>query len=134
MSGRRLVSLVALLLMAPAPGSAQELQSFQDLALRVNLDDQLRVDDRSGSEPTGRLTRLTADELTLQTAAGEKRFTREAVRQVVATHCAWPCSLGPVHGSLIHKTTVVYPEKPTRTVVVPAVSRDLVGVRVSRRW
>jgi hypothetical protein len=55
---------------------------LEDLALRVNLDDQLRVDDRSGGGTTGRLTRLTADEITLQTAAGEKHFTRETVRHV----------------------------------------------------
>lgn len=55
---------------------------LEDLALRVNLNDQLRVDDRSGVGTTGRLTRLTADEITLQTAAGEKHFTRESVRQV----------------------------------------------------
>ncbi|HLE77243.1 MAG TPA: hypothetical protein VJA65_02405, partial [bacterium] len=55
---------------------------LEDLALRVNLNDQLRVDDRSGVGTTGRLTRLTADEITLQTAAGEKHFTRETVRQV----------------------------------------------------
>jgi hypothetical protein len=55
---------------------------LEDLALRVNLNDQLRVDDRSGTGTTGRLTHLTADEITLQTAAGEKHFTRETVRQI----------------------------------------------------
>ena len=55
---------------------------LEDLALRVNLNDQLRVEDQSGVRTTGRLTRLAADEITLQTAAGEKHFTRETVRQV----------------------------------------------------
>ena len=55
---------------------------LEDLALRVNLDDQLRVEDSSGVTTTGRLTRLTADEITVHTGAGEKHFTRENVRQV----------------------------------------------------
>ena len=58
------------------------VQSFADLALRVNLDDRLRVDDQSGIGTVGRLTRLTADEIAIQTDAGEKRFTKEAVRGV----------------------------------------------------
>jgi hypothetical protein len=58
------------------------LQSFEDLALRVNLDDQLQVEDRSGAKATGRLTRLTRDEIAIQTDAGEKRFTTDTVREV----------------------------------------------------
>jgi hypothetical protein len=59
---------------------------LEDLALRVNLDDQLRVEDQSGGRTTGRLTRLTADEITIQTDAGEKHFTQETVRQVAVRH------------------------------------------------
>ena len=77
-----LASLVALMLLAPSQGSAQVLQSFEDLALRVNLDDQLRVEDQSGGRTTGRLTRLTRDEMAIQTEAGEQRFTRDTVRAV----------------------------------------------------
>jgi hypothetical protein len=76
------VSFLALLLLAPSQGSAQALQSFDDLALRVNLDDQLRVEDRSGSRTTGRLTRLTREEIAIQTDAGETRFTSDTVREV----------------------------------------------------
>jgi hypothetical protein len=145
---------------------------LEDLALRVNLDDQLRVDDRSGVGTTGRLTRLTADEITLQIAAGEKHFTRETVRQVAVRHqplrmavligagagaatgavaaCTGPdreecadapiiavafgAGLGLAAGALIHKTTIVYPEAEKRTSILPVISRDTVGVRVSRRW
>ena len=77
-----LVSFVALMLLAPSQGSAQALQSFEDLALRVNLDDQLQVEDQSGVKATGRLTRLTRDEIAIQTDAGEKRFTSDTVRAV----------------------------------------------------
>ena len=70
------------MLLAPSPGSAQPLQSFQDLALRVNLDDRLRIEDQSGAKTTGRLTRLTHDEITIQTDAGEKRFTSATVREI----------------------------------------------------
>ena len=73
---------IALALLAPSPGSAQPLQSFQDLALRVNLDDRLRIEDESGARTTGRLTRLTRDEITISTDAGEKRFTSSTVREV----------------------------------------------------
>jgi hypothetical protein len=145
---------------------------LEDLALRVNLNDQLRVDDRSGVGTAGRLTRLTADEITLQTAAGEKHFTRETVRQVAVRHrplrmavligagagaatgavaaCTGPkreecadapimagafgAGLGLAVGALIHKTTIVYPEPEKRTFIVPAISRDAVGVRVSLYW
>ena len=72
----------ALVLLAPSLGAAQPLQSFQDLALRVNLDDQLRVEERSGARTTGRLTRLTRDDITIQTDAGEKRFASDTVRAV----------------------------------------------------
>src|SRR3990172_9348314 len=167
-----LASLVALMLLAPSQGSAQVLQSFEDLALRVNLNDQLRVDDRSGVGTIGRLTRLTAEEITLQTAAGEKHFTRETVRQVAVRHqplrmsvligagagavsgavaaCTGPdreecadapimagalgAGLGLAVGALIHKTPIVYPEAEKRTLVLPVISRDAVGVRVSLYW
>ena len=77
-----LLSFVALMLLAPSPGSAQALQSFEDLALRVNLDDQLQVEDRSGAKATGRLTRLTRTDMAIQTDAGERRFTSDTVRGV----------------------------------------------------
>ena len=159
---------------APRSGGTIGVQAslLEDLALRVNLDDQLRVDDRSGVGTTGRLTRLTADEITLQTAAGEKHFTRETVRQIAVRRqrirmavligagagaaigavagCVGPdreecadapiiggafgAGLGLAGGALMHKTTIVYPEAEKRTLVLPVISRDAVGVRVSRRW
>ena len=73
---------IAVVLLAPSPGSAQPLQSFQDLALRIDLDDRLRIEDPSGVRVTGRLTHLTRDEITLSTDAGEKRFTSATVREV----------------------------------------------------
>jgi hypothetical protein len=161
---------------ASLPGSRAasggQASLLEDLALRVNLDDQLRVEDQSEARTTGRLTRLTADEITLQTAAGEKHFTRETLRQVAvrrqplrlavligagagaATGAVAACAgsereecadapiiagafgtgLGLAVGALIHKTTPVYPEAKGRTVILPVISRDAVGVRVSRRW
>jgi hypothetical protein len=152
--------------------SGVQLNFLEDLALRINLNDQVRVDDWSGVGTTGRLTRLTSDEMTLQIAAGEKHFTRETVRQVAVRHrplrmavligagagaaagAAAACTgrereecadasimagalgagLGLGVGALIHTTTVIYPEPEKRTFIVPAISRDAVGVRVSRRW
>jgi hypothetical protein len=76
------LTLIAYLLAPPLPVTAQPLRSFDALALRVNLDDQLRVEDQSGVKATGRLTRLTRDEIAIQTDAGEKHFTSEQVRNV----------------------------------------------------
>jgi hypothetical protein len=65
----------------PAPAGVQA-GFLSDLALRVDLGDQIQVEDRSGTRTTGRLTRLTAEEVIVRTGVGEKRFTRETVRQV----------------------------------------------------
>jgi hypothetical protein len=70
------------LLLAQSQGSAQVLHSFEDLALRVNLDDRVLVETQSGITATGRLTRLTRDAIAIQTNDGERRFTSEAVRRV----------------------------------------------------
>ncbi|MBI4885526.1 MAG: hypothetical protein HY824_00385 [Acidobacteria bacterium] len=77
-----IVAFAAFMLLAPSPGSAQALQSFDQLALRVNLDDQLQVQDQLGGTAAGRLIRLTRDEIAIQTDAGEKRFTSDTVREV----------------------------------------------------
>jgi hypothetical protein len=77
-----LIGLLALVSFTATVSSAQTLQSFQELALRVNLDDELRVQDRSGVTVTGRLTRVTRDAITIVSDAGEKRFARDTVRAV----------------------------------------------------
>jgi hypothetical protein len=153
-------------------GSGVQASLLEDFALQVNLYDQLRVEDISGVRTTGRLTRLTADEITVQTAAGEKHFRRETVRQVAVRHqplrmavligagagattgavvaCTGPrreecadapilagafgAGLGLAAGALMHRTTIVYPEPEKRTLILPVISRDAVGVRVTRRW
>ena len=76
---RDLVLFVALVLLIPSIGAAQVLQSFEDLPLRVNLNDLVQIQDDSGAKVKGRVTRLTRDEITIQTSAGEKRFTRDGV-------------------------------------------------------
>jgi hypothetical protein len=68
------------MLVIPSPGRAQVVQSFEDLPLRVNLNDQVQIQDESGPTVTGRVTRLTRDEIVIQTSADEKRFTRSSVR------------------------------------------------------
>jgi hypothetical protein len=42
--------------------------------------------------------------------------------------------LGLAVGSLVHKTTTVYPAVEPRTSILPVISRDTVGVRVGRSW
>jgi len=78
------LTLIVYLVASALPVTAQPLQSFENLALRVNLDDRLRVEDQAGVTATGRLTRLTRDDLTIQTDAGEKHFSRDKVREVAA--------------------------------------------------
>ena len=41
---------------------------------------------------------------------------------------------GVLVGSLIHKTTMVYPEQGTRASLAPVISRHAVGVRASLGW
>ncbi len=157
---------------ASVPGSraasGTRASLLEDLALRVNLDDQLRIEDQSGVRTTGRLTRLTADEITVHTDAGERHFTRETIRQVGVRHqplrtavligagvgtatgaaaaCRGPrreecadapilagavgAGLGLAVGALVHRTTIVYSEAEKRTLILPVISRDAVGVRV----
>ena len=76
------------------------------------------------------------------TAAGEKRFMRETIRQVavrrhplrLAVLIEAGAGLGLAVGALMHRTTIVYPAAEQRTLVLPAMSRDAVGVRISRTW
>ena len=75
-----LVSLLALMLQAPSEAFAQA--PFEDLALRINLDDQLQIEDQSGGKAAGRLTNLTPDEIVIVTDVGERRFMRGTVREV----------------------------------------------------
>jgi hypothetical protein len=79
---------MALMLLLPSHAAAQPRQSFQDLALRLNLDDRLRIEDESGKTTTGRLTHLTRDEITIQTGAGEMRFTDATVRTITVRRAA----------------------------------------------
>ncbi len=75
---------VALAVLASSPGLAQSGQpSFEDLVRRVKLGSKVRIEDRSGARITGRLTRLTPDEVTIETNGDEKHsFRQETVRQV----------------------------------------------------
>jgi hypothetical protein len=66
--------------------SSIEPSFLEDLALRVNLGDQLRITNESGIVTTGRLTRLTADDITIQNHDGEKHFTRQTIRLVAVRH------------------------------------------------
>lgn|GEM_PF-3444611 len=75
-----LVSLSALLLEASSQAFAQA--RFEDLALRINLNDQLRIKDQSGGKAAGYLTHLTCDEIVIRTHSGESRFNRATVSEV----------------------------------------------------
>lgn len=83
MAGVRIAVPLLLVLLTPSLGMSQPHESFQDLALRVDIDDRLWIDDQSGVRTTGRLTRLTRDEITIRTDAGEQRFASAAIRTIV---------------------------------------------------
>ena len=72
----------ALVLLLPSPSWSQPLQSCEHLALRLNLNDWVRVQDQSGHTAAGTLIRLSRDEMTIHTNAGDRRFTNDAVREV----------------------------------------------------
>lgn len=55
---------------------------LEDLGRYVNLNDRVSVEDQSGVWKTGRLTELSFDELTLQTDAGDKHFSRGDLQTV----------------------------------------------------
>ena len=76
--------LAVFVVLAPWNASAQTVQSFTELALRINLHDQVRIEDQSGATTSGRVVRLTRSEMTIATDAGEKRFTSDTVRVISA--------------------------------------------------
>jgi hypothetical protein len=97
------------------------LQAFEDLPLRVNINDRLQVQDKSGAKVTGRVIRLASDEIMIQSSAGEKPLAYGGLAACVAgprTECADAGIIGAgpragggfVVGMLLHTTKVVYPE------------------------
>jgi hypothetical protein len=71
---------------ATAPGGAPG--PLKELALHVNLGDQLRVRHRFGMTIKGRLTGLTGTEITLGTESGEARIAVTMVRAVAVRRYA----------------------------------------------
>ena len=57
-----------------ASASAQEATRFADLPLRLNLGDEVGVEDRSGVVTWGRLERLTPDEIAVAATPGAERL------------------------------------------------------------
>jgi len=66
-----------------AAASAQEVTTFADLPLRLNLGDEVGVEDRSGVVTWGRLERLGPDEIAVAATPGAERvFPGASVRRV----------------------------------------------------
>lgn len=72
----------SLLALAPAQGLAQVLQSFEDIALRVNLGDRIEAEDHTGNRIAGQVIGLRRGEIAVQTGAGEVRLARDTTRQI----------------------------------------------------
>lgn len=62
--------------------SAEPQPSFTDLALAIKPGDWIRIEDQAGVRTTGRLTRLTPDEIRIEAAGSEKVLPRRDVRVV----------------------------------------------------
>lgn len=66
-----------------AAASAQEATTFADLPLRLNVGDEVGVEDQSGVVTWGRLERLTPEEIAVtSTPGGERVFPGASVRRV----------------------------------------------------
>lgn len=80
---RTLLATVAGLFGLAASLSAQPATTFQELSLRLNVGDQVTVEDTAGLVVKGRVTRLTPGELVVTSIAGaERAFAAVAVRRV----------------------------------------------------
>ena len=62
--------------------SAQAPMSFQDLATSIKPGDQVRIEDHAGARITGRLTRLTPDEIRIEAGGSEQVMASRDVRVV----------------------------------------------------
>jgi hypothetical protein len=84
---------------APESNVARSVQNnlFDALAPRVNLHDQLRVEELSGVTTTGRVIRLTDDEVTLGADGGQKTINRTTIREVAVRR--QPLRLGVLIGA-----------------------------------
>lgn len=66
-----------------ASASAQEATRLADLPLRLNLGDEVGIEDRSGAVTWGRVERLTAEEIVIAAQrGGERVFPGASVRRV----------------------------------------------------
>ncbi len=78
----RWMTVLGLICLA-ASASAQEATTFADLPLRLNLGDEVGVEDRSGVVTWGRLERLTPEEIAVTSKPGAERvFPGSSVRRV----------------------------------------------------
>jgi hypothetical protein len=81
---------------ASSGGAAEPVQSFHDLALRIRPGHQVRIEDQAGASMTGRLTRLTPNEITIENEDGERLFASQDVRTVSRRHgsARWGALIG----------------------------------------
>ncbi len=82
----RLAAALAFVALGATDLLAQPPQSFDELGQRVRLTDRVRITTSSGAIVTGRVARLSAGEIAIQTKTGEERFAGEMVREVAVRH------------------------------------------------
>lgn len=80
--GRPLMTVAGFLWLATS-AAAQPVATFADLPVRLNVGDRVSVEDRSGAVTSGRLERLTPEELAVAAETGTARvFPAARVRRV----------------------------------------------------
>ncbi len=84
MSARRvaLAVVVAVLLMRPSAATAQNVPSFSDLALRLNVGDSVRIDDLEGGRHAGTVIRISPEELVIDGPGDGRQFTATSTARV----------------------------------------------------
>lgn len=61
---------------------AQPTSSFADLTQKIKVGDGVQVEDRSGTKVRGRVTALSAEQITIDSGGRQHRFPRETVGAV----------------------------------------------------
>jgi len=88
--------------------SAQPVTRFEDLSLRLNVGDEVSVEDRSGVVTSGRIGRFAPGELAITSESGAERvFSSTSVRRVqkrgdsLGNGMMWGALIGGVFGGVV---------------------------------
>ena len=127
-------ALLLAALVVSGRGSAQLVEAFTDLPLRINGDNQVRVVDQSGARITGRVVRFGRDGLTITTDVGCAHVSDPKCGDGVIMIGGLGAGVGAIIGAVLHSSTVVDPDNEARVSVSPAILRGGAGLRATLRF